>query len=78
MSETLGPSRSLNRACSAAITPRVSSTLSVVWVTKATGASSGQVEPDDVLDRRDEMNGRADLSYGPLDLGMAGMADQDQ
>ena len=37
-----------------------------------------QVEPGDVLDRRDEVNGRADLARGAFDLGMAGMADQDQ
>ena len=37
-----------------------------------------QVEPGDVLDRRDEVNGRADLPRGAFDLGMAGMADQDQ
>ena len=37
-----------------------------------------QLEAGDVLDRRNEVNGSADLSLGPLHLGMPGMADQDQ
>ena len=37
-----------------------------------------QLEPRDVLDCRDEMNRRTDLSHGSFDFGMACMADQDQ
>ena len=57
---------------------RVSSTLRVVWVTKASGVSSAMARLATSLDVLDQIDRPVDLAAGALDLGMAGMADQDQ
>ena len=59
------------------MTSRVSSTLSVVWVTKASLLGVGGLEPRDVVGVRDQMHAAVDPAHRALDLGMAGVADQD-
>ena len=55
---------------------RVSSTLSVVWVTKASRSGSLGSMPRDVLDRTDQVDPALDPPHRTLDLGMAGVTDQ--
>ena len=55
----------------------VSSTERVVWVMKATWSGSGDLEGVDVLDRLDQHDRVGRLAGRPLDLLVAGVADQD-
>ena len=76
MSSLRGPSIAGKRARSAAMISRVSSTDSVVWVTKASRSGSLHLERGDVLDRSPPGRCRPPpaavaLAHGAFDLGVA-------
>ncbi len=77
MSLVSGPTIVGKRAFSASMTARVSSTLSVVWVMKASLSGSATSSRGDLLGGRDQMHAAVDPPHRAVDLGMAGMADQD-
>ena len=59
------------------MTARVSSTDSVVWVMKASFSGLPTSSLRDLLGLRDQMHLAGDPAHRAFDLGMAGMADQD-
>src|SRR3981081_1312816 len=59
------------------MTARVSSTLSVVWVVAAQLVGRGSFEPGALLGPRDQVHPAGDPAHRAFDLGVAGMADQD-
>ena len=78
MSLVSGPTMSVNRALSAAMTPRVSSTLKRRLGDEGDRGRPRKVEGGDVAFRRDQVHRRVHLPERAHDLGMAGMADQHQ